>query len=85
MAKSAGVNGGNGEQWEHDNYNKLSKEIWLLVPKEKQNKLESKIAKSLETTKMKIYVVLGIGIVVIIVAVFISKKKEKKSNSKGEI
>lgn len=73
----------NGEEWEFNSYSELSKEIWSLVPKERQNKLESKIAKSLETTKMKIYVVLGIGILVIIIAVFISKKKEK-NNGKVE-
>lgn len=79
VVKSAGVNGGNGEQWEHDNYDELSKEIWSLVPKEKQNKLESKIKKPLfETVILRVCVVLGVGIVVLIIAIFISKKRKKK-------
>ena len=78
VVKSAGVNGGNGEQWENNNYDELSKEIWSLVPKEKQNKLEFKIKKPIVTVKLIIYVVLGIGIVVFISAIFIFKKRKVK-------
>lgn len=75
VLESAGRKGGNGENWEFNSYGELSKEIWSLVPKEKQNKLESKIAKPITTFKLTLYVILGIGIVVLIIAVFISKKK----------
>lgn len=79
VVKSASLKGGNGEEWEHNNYGEISKEIWSLVPKEKQNKLESKIKKPLfETVISRVGVVLGIGIVVLIIAIFISKKRKKK-------
>lgn len=79
VVESASLKGGNGEEWEHNNYGELSKEIWSLVPKEKQNKLESKIKKPLfETVISRVGVVLGVGIVVLIIALFISKKREKK-------
>ena len=78
VVKSAGHNGGNGEQWEIDNYDELLEEIWSLVPKEKQNKLEAKIRKPLfETVISRACVVLGVGIVVLIISIFISKKKRK--------
>lgn len=71
----------NGEEWEFNNYHELSKEIWSLVPKEKQNKLESKIKKTLfETVISRVGVVLGVGIVVLIIAIFISKRRKKKQN-----
>lgn len=54
------------------------KEIWSLVPREKQNKLESKIGKPIVTVKLIIYVVLGVGIVVLIIVIFISKKRKNK-------
>lgn len=78
VVKSAGFNGGNGEQWEHDNYSELSKEIWSLVPKEKQNKFEAKVKKPIVTVKLIIYVVLGIVIVVLISVIFIFKKRKAK-------
>ena len=68
----------NGEEWEFNNYGELSKEIWSLVPKEKQNKFESKIKKTLfETVISRACVVLGVGIVILIIAIVISKKKKK--------
>lgn len=71
----------NGEEWEFNNYHELSKEIWSLVPKEKKNKLESKIKKPLfETVISRVGVVLGVGIVVLIIAIFISKRRKKKQN-----
>ena len=77
VVQSAGVKGINGEQWEHDNYNELSKEIWSLVPREKQNKLESKIKKPLfETVILRACTVLGVVIVVLIIAIVISKKRK---------
>lgn len=68
----------NGEQWEKDNFGELSKEIWSLVPKEKKNKLETKLAKPMiPRIKLIIYFILGIGIVILIIAIVISKKKRK--------
>lgn len=78
VVKSAEIKGLNGEQWELNNYDELSKEIWSLVPREKQNKLESKIGKPIVTVKLIIYVVLGVGIVVLIIVIFISKKRKNK-------
>ncbi len=78
VVKSEGIKGGNGEQWELNNYDELSKEIWSLVPRKKQNKLESKIEEPIATVKLIIYVVLGVGIVVLIIVIFISKKRRNK-------
>ena len=69
----------NGEEWEFNSYGELSKEIWALVPKEKQNKLVSKMEKPLfETVISRVCVIFGVGIVVFIIALFISKKRENK-------